>query len=106
MKFEILITKIILLSTFCECGSYTKFLSPSNQFQPTIQALTDVVKMFFIEQNITHFDILIWNMKDTETGEIIDYVRKQIATHSTNIKIIPQNVSIVNIIGKKMLIHP
>jgi hypothetical protein len=73
-----------MISSFCECNN--KITSSSNDLQATIQALTDVVEIFFIQQNITQFDYLIFEESDLDVGALIDGVSAKLSPHSANVK--------------------
>jgi hypothetical protein len=92
MKFFLKFSLIPFLFTFCECKNYTKLFSPSNYNQGTVQAMIDVIELFFIQQNITNFDFVILNSFENQTLNTINDVRARLSTHTTQVRFLVSEV--------------
>jgi hypothetical protein len=80
MNFFVKIT--IFFSLLTTCDLTPKFL------RSTIQAMTDVIETFFIQQNITYFDFILLNKSDKNGLELIDGIQAKLSPHSCIIKLI------------------
>jgi hypothetical protein len=85
MRLLKIITIICIQNSLSQLQNLAK---PSQNMKATIQAITDVVEVFFIQQNITGFDYLLVNNSDSKFGQMIDGVRAKVSTHSSRVQLL------------------
>jgi hypothetical protein len=67
-------------------------LNPINFNGGAVKALSDVINVFLIRQNITNFDFLLFGQSQYHKNiDLINDVRSKLDMHSSYLRIIPEN---------------